>query len=496
MLKNYWPSQWIFILAAVGSAAGLGNLWRFPYLAYENGGAAFVFAFIIANILIGIPLLMLEVGLGQKMQKGAADAFGAIKKNFRYLGWTALIVSFLVIAYYMVIVSYGVNYFASAFTLSWQPDASSFFFGDVLQISDGPTALGGMAWPVLAGLLLGWALVYFSAWKGVTSISAVVKWTATLPFVILAILIIRAVTLTGAWDGLRLFLVPDWGALADPGLWLAAFSQVFFSLTLAFGVMVAYGSLKKPGTEITKGVIWVTAGNFLVSLMSGIVVFGTLGYMALEQGVPVTDVVAGGPSLVFVVFPEAINLLPALNAVIGVLFFGMLLTLAIDSAFSLLEALSISVRDRFPSASIKKIALVITFFGILAGLLYSTKSGLYYLDITDHFIVSYGLVIIGILESLIIGWFWKGGALVEFIKDHSTFHLEGLWLFSVRWFTPIFLAILLIWNLINEFKAPYEGYPVVSLIYVGLLPILLAPVAGAILDRLTSPEQKNFFSRT
>lgn len=488
MEKTYWPSRWVFILAAIGSAAGLGNLWRFPYLAFENGGGAFVVAIIIANLVIGIPLLMLEVGLGQKMQKGAADAFGAIKKNLRFVGWTGIVLAFTVLAYYMAVVSYGVNYFAASFTLGWQPDASTFFFSDILQISDGPAALGGISWPVLAGLLLGWAVVYFSAWKGVKSISAVVKWTATLPFVILFILIIRALTLDGAGDGLRLFLVPEWGALADPKLWLAAFSQVFFSLSLAFGIMIAYGSLNRKNTEITKSALWVAGGNFAVSIMSGLVVFGTLGYMALQQGVPVAEAAAGGPGLVFIVFPEAINLLPALNSVIAVLFFGMLLMLAVDSAFSLFEALAVSVRDRFKNTNTKKIAFVITFFGILAGLFYSTKSGLYFLDITDHFIVSYGLVIMGILEAIIIGWVWKSNELIKFIKEHSEIHLEKLWLFSIRWFTPLFLGVLLVWNIYNELQTPYEGYPTTALIYVGLLPILLAPVVGYALDKLTSKE--------
>lgn len=486
MEKTYWPNQWVFILAAIGSAAGLGNLWRFPYLAYENGGGAFVFAFIIANLLIGIPLLMLEIGLGQKTQKGAADAFASIKKSFKYLGWTAVTMGFLVLAYYMAVVSYGINYLASAFTLSWMPSPENFFFGEVLQISSGPAEIGGIAWPVLAGLLVGWILVYFSAWKGVKSISAVVKWTATLPFVILFLLIIRALTLEGAGDGLRLFLVPEWGQLFSTDIWLAAFSQVFFSLSLAFGIMIAYGSLNKRKTEITKSVVWIAAGNFAVSLMSGLVVFGTLGYMAAQKGVAVTEVLAGGPGLVFVVFPEAISLLPALNALIGILFFATFLMLAIDSAFSLLEALSTSIRDRFPTTSVSKISLVITFFGVMAGLVYSTKAGLYYLDITDHFVVSYGLVIIGIIQAVIIGWFYKTDELMKFIKENSSLHLEKLWLFSIKYFIPIFLTILLILNIRKEFTENYEGYPTEALIYMGLVPLLLTVVVGAVLDKLTS----------
>ena len=486
MEKTYWPSQWVFILAAVGSAAGLGNLWRFPYLAYENGGGAFLFAFVIANILIGIPLLMLEIGLGQKTQKGAADAFASIKKSFRYVGWTALVMAFLVLSYYMAVVSYGLNYLASSFTLGWMPDASNFFFNDVLQITPGPEIMGGIAWPVFTALIVGWVLVYFSAWNGVKSISAVVKWTATIPFVILFLLIIHTLTLEGASSGLELFLIPDWSQLLNTNIWLAAFSQVFFSLSLAFGIMIAYGSLNRKNAEITKSVIWISLGNFAVSFMSGLVVFGTLGYMAVQKGLPVDEVVAGGPGLVFVVFPEAINMLPGFNALIGVLFFSMLLMLAVDSAFSLLEALSTSIRDRFPHTSVKKISLIITFFGILGGMLYSTKAGLYYLDITDHFVVSYGLVILGITEAVIIGWFYDTSELRSFIRKNSTVHLEKLWTFSIKYFIPIFLTILLVLNLKKEFTENYEGYPTEALIYVGLIPLLLTPVVGFILDKLTT----------
>ena len=303
---------------------------------------------------------------------------------------------------------------------------------------------------------------------------------------ILAILIVRAVTLDGAGDGLRLFFVPDFSTWANPQLWLAAFSQVFFSLSLAFGIMIAYGSLKQKGTDITKGALYIAGGNFLVSLMSGIVVFGTLGYMALQQGVPVSDVVAGGPALPFVVFPAAINLLPAMNALIAVLFFGMFFALALDSAFSLLEALAISVKDRFPKTPTSKIAFILMIVGVIGGLLFSTQGGLYMLDILDHFIVNYGLIIVGILEATIVGWIWKGNDLKEFVNKNSDVKFGFWWDASIKFIIPIFLTVLLILNIKEELSAPYEGYPESALFYVGVLPLLLTPLIAYGLDRLTS----------
>lgn len=384
----------------------------------------------------------------------------------------------------MAVMGWGVNYLASSFSLGWGADTSTFFFSDVLKLSDGVGSLGGIAWGVLTGALIAWVALYFCVWKGVRSVSKVVVWTATLPFVILAILLVRAVTLEGAAEGIKLFLVPEWGALLDPQLWMGAFSQVFFSLSLAFGVMVAYGSLKTVKSEITKSVVWVAAGNFIVSIMSGFVVFGTLGYMALQQGVPVTEVVAGGPALAFVTFPMAISLLPALNTLIAVIFFVMVLTLGIDSAFSLLEAFAVAVKDRFKAVSSKKIAFVLCVIGVITGMVFTTHAGLYYLDIVDHFVVSYGLVIAGLLEAIVVGWFWKGDALKKFINEHSDWKIGIGWDFAIKIVAPVFLTILLVLNIITEIKEPYEGYPTWALVYCGLLVIVLAPFVGVVVDKL------------
>lgn len=489
--RAHWSSNSTFILAAIGSAAGLGNLWRFPFLAYEHGGAAFVLAIIIANVLVGIPLLILEVGLGQMIQGGAPESFGNIKKGFRYIGWLALVFGFMVLSYYMSVMAWGIDYLASSFSLLWGADTSNFFFNEIIQVSSGVGVIGGISWPVFTAFILGWALVYFSVWKGVKGISSIVKWTATVPFVILGILIIRALTLPGAMIGIRAFLIPDWSALLDPSLWLAAFSQVFFSLSLAFGIMIAYGSLKKKQSEITRGVLWVAFGNFMVSFLSGIAVFGTLGYMASVKGVAIADVALGGPSLPFVVFPEALSLLPTFNIIFALLFFVMFMLLAIDSAFSLLEGFAIPFKDRFTNISLKKITLLVSLVIATAGLMFTTKAGIYYLDIVDHFVTNYGLVIVGVLESFVVGWLWKRKEEFKlFVNKNSKFNIGKLWDFTIKIFTPAFLLILLVWGIVNEIKEPYGGYPLSAIIYLGVLPIFVAPIIAFVLDRITT-RQKN-----
>ena len=482
---THWPSKWIFILAAVGSAAGLGNLWRFPFLAYDHGGATFVVALVIANIIIGIPLLTLEVTMGQKIQRGAVDAFGHIKDVFKYIGWTTVILGFLIVSYYMAVVGWGINYFTSSFNLGWGADTESYFFSNILNLSDSVDVLGGVSWSVFTGMLIAWIITYFIIWKGVGSISKVVVWTATLPFVILAILIIRALTLDGAMDGIRYFLIPNWSLLADGQLWLAAFSQTFFSLSLALGVMVTYGAYNRENTEIIKSVLWIALGNLTVSIMSGFVIFGTLGYMALTQGVALPEVVAGGPSLAFVVFPKAISLLPAFNTLIAVLFFGTLLLLAVDSAFSIIEGVVRPFQDRYPNTQPQKLTFIACFIGFLGSIVFTTGAGLYILDIVDHFVLNYGMVIVGLLEAIAVGWFYKD-ELTDFINKNSDWKI-GSWLnVSIKYLIPLFLIVLLVWNIYGEIKTPYGGYPSWALLWLGVVPVVLAPVIGYILDRLTT----------
>jgi NSS family neurotransmitter:Na+ symporter len=479
-----WPNSWVFILAAVGSAAGLGNIWRFPFLAFEHGGAAFVLVLIVATIIVGLPLLTLETGLGQKANLAAPGAFGSIQKPLRLLGWTALVFSFFVIAYYMSVLGWGIDYFAASFDQLWTGGTSDYFFDTVLGLQDSIGQISGFSWPVLAGFLISWVLVYFSVWKGVESVSKVVVWTATLPIALLVMLIIRAVTLPGAGAGLELFFLPQWSALADPQLWLAAFSQVFFSLSLAFGIMIAYGSYNEDAAPVFENAVWILIGNLVVSILAGVAVFGTLGHMAAVQNTAIADVVAGGPSLVFVVLPEAISLLPAASSLFALAFFGTIIMLGVDSAFSILEGIAAGFRDAFPDISTKRVTLILSGVALLAGLPFVTDVGLYLLDILDHFTINYGLVAIGAVEAGLVGWLYAD-ELRDYINKRSGWQLGSLWEIAIKYVIPVFLTALFVVNAYQELQEPYGGYPVWAIIVVGVVPILLAPAIAYAVDYYT-----------
>jgi len=399
-LRDRWPSRTAFIYAAIGSAVGLGNIWRFPFLAEKFGGGAFLIPFLIALFVAGIPLLILEFALGQKIQKGAVDSLASIKKKLSGLGWWALFTAFIVISYYVVIMAWSLIYLFASFGVQWSEDPESYFFNNVLQISESVDSIGTIVPAVFIGLLISWILIYFCVWKGVRSVSKVVMWTVPLPIILLFVLLIRVFTLDGAMIGIVEYITPDFSALFDSEVWIAAVSQVFFSLSIAFGVMIAYSSYNKKGSDINKNAFTVGIADTVIAIIAGFVVFGTLGFMAEQQGVAFDEVVASGPGLAFIAFPQALSLMP-FGTIFSILFFITLFTLAIDSAFSLVEAVNIVISDKIKMKK-QYIALIVCTLGFLAGIIYTTNGGLFILDVVDHFVTNINLIVIGIIYLIVV----------------------------------------------------------------------------------------------
>ncbi len=445
-------------MAAVGSAVGLGNVWRFPYLSYKYGGGAFLIPYLIALFLIGIPLLMLEFGLGQMMQRGAVDAYKKIHPRFRGLGWLALITGFIISTYYVVVMAWTLIYLIVSPSVPWSSDPKAYFFSNVLQITDSVAVIGGVNLTILLALLAVWVLIYFSVFRGVKSVGKVVMLTVPLPVILLAVLLVRAVTLPGFLTGWGYYLRPSWEALLSSEVWLAAASQIFFTLTLGFGVMIAYASHKKEDSDVAKDSFLTSIINSGISLFAGFVVFGILGYMSVQTGTPVQDVAVAGPSLAFVVFPKALALMPWAGFFSAV-FFLTLLTLGIDSAFSLVEGINVAIRDAKKSVTTQKVSLYVCIAGFLAGIIYTTRAGLYFLDIVDHFATNFNLVIVGILEAVLVGWIYGAKKLRAYINKVSDFRIGKWFDLAIMLVIPLSLLALLAKQLVTEIKAPYEGYP-------------------------------------
>ncbi|MFW6288129.1 MAG: sodium-dependent transporter [bacterium] len=459
MKRERWGNRAAFILAAIGSAAGLGNAIRFPYVAYANGGGAFLIPYFVALLTAGIPLLILEFSVGQKNQAGAPTALGKVKKGFQGFGWWPVISAFVIVSYYSGIMGWIWNYLVASFRVAWGSDSWGYFTSNVLQISDGPGQLGGFSIPVLLGILLTWVCIYFILRKGTKSVGKVVLYTVSAPIVLLLILMLRAITLPGAMEGLNYFLKPDFGSLLNFRTWIEAYAQVFFTLSLGMGIMYAYASYMPKDSDITNNALITVFANSGVSFLAGISIFGTLGYMAQEQGVAVADVAVGGLGLSFNVFPNAINMLPGgtvTAAIFGIIFFLTLLTLGIDSAFSLVESIVAGISDKWATDKEKTTFWVIVVLAITS-LLYATKAGLYWVDIIDHYINNYGLIIAGILEAVALGWFYNTESIREYFNPISEYKVGKWWTYMIK-ILPILLSALLIYYFIGDITEPYEGY--------------------------------------
>lgn len=456
--RDRWHSRTSFIMAAVGSAVGLGNVWRFPYVAYSSGGGAFLIPYFVALFTAGIPMLILEMGIGQRMQKGAPLAFGAIRKPLQWFGWWAAGLSAGIVIYYSTILAWSWVYLWHSLTLPWGDKPDAFFIQNVLQRSSDPGELG---WPVLSlviAMAITWLAIYLILRKGVRNVSKVVMVTVPLPLLLLVILLIRGLTLPGAMDGIRFYLTPDFSKLTDIRIWLRAYGQIFFSLSLASGVMIGYGSYLGKKAEITNSAFITGLANCGTSFFAGFVVFSMLGYLAKVQGVPVPDVTASGIGLAFVAFPAAISQLPALNSLFGLFFFIALLTLGIDSAFALQEAFTTGFYDKW-HISPQKLAGIFVLFAFPVSLLFVTRGGFYWFDIVDKWICDFGLVISGLIQCIAVGFLYPIHEFRDYLNAQSEIRVGKWWIWTLRYITPGILVVILVGNLSEEISKGYAGYP-------------------------------------
>ncbi|MBD3336442.1 MAG: sodium-dependent transporter [Candidatus Eisenbacteria bacterium] len=461
--RQRWHSRTSFIMAAIGSAVGLGNVWRFPYVAYTSGGGAFLIPYFVALFTAGIPVLILEMGLGQRMQRAAPGSFGSVRRPLEWFGWWAAGLSAGIVIYYSTILSWSWVYLWHSLQVAWGTEPGA-FFEQVLQRTDrglfqqGEGLLGAPVWYLVAGMFLTWLVIYLILRRGVRNVSRVVLVTVPLPLILLAVLLIRGLTLPGAMEGIRYYLTPDFSQLGDMSIWLRAYGQIFFSLSLASGVMIAYGSFLPRRAEITNSALITGLANCGTSFFAGFAVFSMLGYLAQVQQLPIQDVTDSGTGLAFVTYPLAISKLPALNALFGIIFFLTLLTLGIDSAFALQEAFTAGFHDKW-KVSNEKLALGFVMIAFPISLIFTTKGGYYWFDIVDKWICDFGLVTVGLGQCLIVGYFYKTEEFRRYLNEISEVTLGRWWIGALRFITPAVLLAILIMNLRTEILETYGGYP-------------------------------------
>jgi NSS family neurotransmitter:Na+ symporter len=488
--RSSWKSNIGFLLAAIGSAIGLGNVWRFSYMAFEHGGGAFLVPYLVALVVAGAPIMIIEYGLGHREKGSSPLSFIRINKRFEWIGWWMPVVAmFGIMLYYSVVIGWCINYLFYSFNLTWGSDSQGFFFSQFLQLSDSAAVLGGIRMPILAATLLVWILCWMICYRdirhGIEKASVVFM---PILFLLTIILVLWSLFLDGAADAiLSHYLHADWSKInlfstdkaARIGafkVWAGAFGQIFFTLSLGFGIMITYASYLPEKTDIGKNAIITCTVNCFYSFVAGFAVFGVVGFMAQSKGVPFEEAIKGGPQLAFVVYPQAISLLPSMNTLFGIIFFLMLVIAGLTSGISLIEAFTCAVTDKFDWQRGKVVTLLCV-IGFLGSIIFTTRGGLYVLDIADHFITNYGLMFGGLLECLIVGWIVKATVLRQHINNLGT-KLPPVWDVFVKYITPVILIVLLSVSLYGDLAENYEGYAGKQLLLYGIGWMLICMVVA------------------
>ena len=481
VVRERWTGRIPFIFAAIGSAIGLGNVWRFPYMTYEYGGGAFLIAWIISLIVLGIPWMMMEFGMGRYFQRSAPGIFEGIGKKWEWLGWWPVFVAFLIVTYYTVIIAWSLHYAISSATVAWglgeagAAGAQAYFLEQVLQLSSGPGVLGAPVWSILGLLALIWVILFFIMFRGARVIGRVSIWMVCAFWAILVALVVRGLTLPGAVDGLNYYLTSSLAALGNIDVWFAAFAQIAFTLSLGMAGMFAYGSFIAKKADVTNSAFITSFSNCATSFFAGFAVFSIVGFIMQALNIGVGEVSASGLFLAFVSYPVAISMMPGANALIGVLFFLCLFFLGTTSAYFLAYGGVISpLMDKFGSGRVKTTALVCV-VAFLIGILYTTSGGLYWLDIVDRTMCFYGLLITGALACIIIGWGFGARKLREHLNESSDIKVGAWWDWMIKVVVPAALLFVVIYGgFMKDIAAPYEGYPLwaASMIWVILVVTL------------------------
>ncbi|AFQ45919.1 SNF family Na+-dependent transporter [Desulfosporosinus meridiei DSM 13257] len=488
--REQWGTRAGFILAAVGSAVGLGNIWRFPYVAYDNGGGAFFIPYLFALLTAGIPLLIMEFTMGHKYRGSAPLSFARMNKKTEWIGWWQVSIAFVISTYYAVIIAWAMAYTYFAVSLQWGNDPGGFLMSNYLRRVDlvngaSVGSVGSVVPGVFIPLVLVWvislAILFKGVKQGIEKANRIFIPTLVIMFLII---VIRALTLEGASIGLEAFFKPDWSKIASPRVWVAAYGQIFFSLSIAFAIMITYSSYLPKSADINNNAFIAAFSNSGVELLAGFGVFATLGFLAKQANLPIEDVATAGIGLAFVVFPEILNSFPGFNGLFGVLFFGSLVFAGLSSLISIVETFVSAIQDKF-DVSRTKAVMVGGGLSALISILFATQGGLFFLDAVDYFINTFGIALAGLVSVITISWIVRN---LKPFQEHANLTSDlrtGLWWkICLGVVTPGVLGYMFVLNLIDNLQKNYEDYPTAFLIYSGWGVALAAIIFGFILASL------------
>ncbi|KAH8271602.1 hypothetical protein KR018_010874 [Drosophila ironensis] len=489
--RDQWSKGVEFLFSCIALSVGLGNVWRFPFIALENGGGAFLIPYVIVLLLIGRPVYYLEVIIGQFSSRGCIRAFDMVP-IMRGIAYGQVYSTALATTYYACIMALTIRYLVASFDgilpwtyclLEWGSScvatgasanntsivqgissAELYFTQTVLREPESleENGLGTPSWDLVLCLMATWLIIGTILCRGIRSSGKASYFLALFPYVIMLILLIRAVTLPGAWRGIRYFLEPQWSQLLNPHVWYAAITQMFFSLAICFGTLIMYASFNDFHKNVHKDVIIITTIDSLTSILAGCIIFGILGNLAHETNTSdISQVVKGGAGLAFISYPEAIAKFQYLPQLFAVLFFFMLLVLGIGSNIGMASCVINVVKDRFTHLPHGLLAVGASTIGFLCGLVYTTPGGQYVLNLVDFYGCTFIALVLAIAELLAVGWIYGVKRICSDIEFMLNIKTSFYWRICWAIVAPGLMFLVLVYMLFSYEPLTYRGveYP-------------------------------------
>ena len=463
--QTQWDSSIAFIFAMIGAAVGLGNIWRFSYVLYSNGGGSFFIPYLIAIAIMGIPFLILEYGVGFTFKESFSKIMKKINPRFEIIAWILVIFVFIVTIYYMVILSWDLVYLGSSFTFSWGTDAAAYF----VQTVGGSSNLSNASFlliPTTVGVLVLWIVLWFISHRNVDEgIGKVSKILIPALFVIMGGIIIYALTLPGAGLGISALLTPDWTKLWDVNIWLAAFAQIIFSLSMGQAIALTYASYLPENSRLIDNVLIVVASNSLFEICTAFGVFSILGYMSYTGGTPLVQLVTEGTGLVFIVFPMIFNIMGPIGRVLAPLLFLAILFAGVTSALGFFEPMLNSTSTKL-GWSRTKTATVLSIIGCAFSLILTTGISSYIVGIIDGFVNEFGILLLIGIQCIIFAWFYGVEHFIPALNEHSTFKVGKTWTFIIKYLLPCVLIVMWVIGIVQLFSSAKQFEIMVDIIII------------------------------
>ncbi|WP_407410031.1 sodium-dependent transporter [Methanobrevibacter sp.] len=435
--KSEWNSNLAFMMAMIGSAVGLGNIWRFPNVLYSNGGGSFMIPYIVSLFLLGISFVLVEYAVGFKFKKSLARILFSVSKKLEPVAWFILLIVFLITTYYVCVVGWDFIYIILSLTKAWGANPDLYFANNVLHATDSMSGIFTIVPNVLVSVFVIWFMAWFIIKRDLNDgIGNVSKILLPLLCAIVVIIVAFSLTLPGASIGYTQIFTPDWSTLTNLNVWLAAFGQIVFSLSLGMAIAMTYASYLPEGSKLVDNAVIVAFSNSGFEVFNSIGIFSILGFMTLSTGIPFNELVTEGTGLAFVVFPQVFNTMGGVAYIIGPLFFLCILFAGITSVIALLEGVCYSISEKFLIER-KKTATVVCIVGFLISCIFATGAGSTILGVFDAYLNNFALLFAILLECIIFGWVYKFDDLIDTLNSNSSIKVGKTWKTVIKYILPI-----------------------------------------------------------